>query len=60
MKYFNNKKATKDIANLSQEILSTSIAFFIKLIIKKRISKLNATGTIQSFTTFPMDQILIF
>lgn len=60
IKYFNKKKPTKDIAILSQLILSTSIDFFIKLIIKKRINKLNAIGTIQSFTVFPIPQILIF
>lgn len=59
IKYFNNRKDTKDIAILSQLILSTSIAFFIKLIIKKSISKLKATGTITSFTVFPMLQILM-
>ena len=59
IKYFSNKKDTNDIAILSQDILSTSIAFFIKLIIKKSISKLNAIGTITSFTVFPMLQIFM-
>lgn len=60
IKYFKIKNTTNDIAILSQVILSTSIDFLIKLIIKKRIKMLNATGTIQSFTVLPMDQIFIF
>ena len=53
IKYFNKRKDTNDIAILSQLILSTSIAFFIKLIIKKSISKLNAIGTINYFSNTP-------
>lgn len=59
IKYFNKRKDTNDIAILSQLILSTSIAFFIKLIIKKSISKLNAIGTITLLTAFPILQILM-
>ena len=59
IKYLSNKNETKAITTLSQLILSTSIDFFIKLIIKKRIKRLNAIGTITSFTVFPIDQILI-
>ena len=59
IKYFSNKKETNDIAIRSQDILSTSIAFFIKLIIKKSISKLNAIGTITLLTALPILQILI-
>ena len=59
IKYLSNKKETIAITTRSQLILSTSIDFFIKLIIKKRIKRLNAIGTIISFTVFPMDQILI-
>ena len=59
IKYFNIKNDTNDIATLSQLILSTSIDFFIKLIIKKSISKLNAIGTITLLTVLPILQILI-
>lgn len=59
IKYFNNKNDINDITILSQDILSTSIAFFIKFIIKKSISKLNAIGTITSLTVFPILQIFI-
>ena len=59
IKYFNNKNDTNDITILSQLILSTSIDFFIKLIMKKSINKLNATGTIHSLTIFPIFQMLI-
>lgn len=59
IKYLSNKKETKAITTRSQLILSTSIDFFIKLIIKKRIKRLNAIGIITSFTVFPIDQILI-
>lgn len=59
IKYFNKRKYTNDIAILSQLILSTSIAFFIKLIIKKSISKLNATGIITLLTVFPILHIFI-
>ena len=60
IKYFNKRNETKLIAILSQDIRSTSIAFLIKLIIKKRINKLKATGTIQSLTVLPILQMLIF
>ena len=59
IKYFNIKNTINDIVTLSHEIFSTSIDFFIKLIIKKSINKLSATGTTQSLTIFPIPQMLI-
>ena len=59
MKYLSKRNETKAITTLSQLILSTSIDFLIKLIIKKSIKRLNAIGTITSLTVFPIDHIFI-
>ena len=59
IQYLSKRKETKAITTRSQLILSTSIDFLIKLIIKKSIKRLNAIGTITSLTVFPIDHIFI-